>query len=103
VIDREAEMPFFTAEANGRPFVVLQAADEPAAVATLNNPMVVIELSTRSDADGKLIWAGVTPLKVRPATDEEVGKWNGANSNVICFLIDNTTMAPTRPGRTPYT
>jgi hypothetical protein len=49
-------MGFYTAEANGRPFVVFQAADKGDAVHILNNPMVVMELSTRNDADGRLIW-----------------------------------------------
>jgi hypothetical protein len=98
-------MAFYTAEANGRPFVVFQAADKDDAVRILNNPMVVIELSTRNDADGKLIWAGVTPLHVRPAMGQEYAKWLAAKqtASALVYLIDNTTTAPTRPGLTPYT
>jgi hypothetical protein len=97
-------MPFYTAEANGRPFVVFKAADKDDAIAILNNPMVVTELSTRNDSDGKLIWAGVTPLHVRPATGQEYAKWLAAKqaASALVFLIDNTTRAPTRPGLTPY-
>jgi len=97
---REAKMPFYTAEANGRPFVVFQAADKDDAVRILNNPMVVIELSTRNDVDGKLIWAGVTPLHVRPAMGQEYAKWLAAKqaASALVYLIENTTTAPTRPG-----
>lgn len=89
-------MPFYTAEANGRPFVVFKAADEDDAVSILTNPMVVTELSTRDDTGGKLIWAEVTPLHVRPATGQEYAKWLAANqvASALVFLIDNTTMAP---------
>jgi hypothetical protein len=45
-------MGFYTAEANGRPFVVFQAADKDDAVRILNNPMVVIELSTETMETG---------------------------------------------------
>lgn len=45
---------------------------------------------------GKLIWAEVTPLHVRPATGQEYAKWLAANqvASALVFLIDNTTMAP---------
>jgi len=98
-------MPFYTAEANERPFVVFKAADKDDAVSILNNPRVVTELSTRNDADGKLIWAGVTPLQVRPATGQEYAKWLTAKqaASALVFLIDNTTTAPIRLGLMPYT
>lgn len=98
-------MPFYTAEANGMPFVVFKAADKDSAVSLLNSPMVVTELSTRNDPDGKLIWAGVTPLHVRPATGQEYAKWLAAKqtASALVFLIDNTTSAPIRPGLTHYT
>ena len=98
-------MPFYTAEANGSPFVVFKAADKDSAVSLLNSPMVVTELSTRHDPDGKLIWAGVTPLHVRPATGQEYAKWLAAEqaASTLVFLIDNTTTAPIRRGLTPYT
>ena len=85
--------------------MVFKAADKDDAVSILNNPRVVTELSTRNDADGKLIWAGVTPLQVRPATGQEYAKWLAAKqaASALVFLIDNTARAPTRPGLTPYT
>ena len=84
--------------------MVFKAADKGDAVSILNNPMVVTELSTRNDTDGKLIWAGVTPLDVRPATGQEYAKWLAAKqvASALVFLIDNTTRASTRPGLTPY-
>jgi hypothetical protein len=98
-------MPFYTADANGKPFVVFKAADKDDAVSILNSTMVVSELRTRNDPDGKLIWAGVTPLHVRPATGQEYAKWLAAKQSVsaLVFLIDNTTRAPIRPGLAPYT
>ena len=84
--------------------MVFKAADKGDAVSILNNPMVVTELSTRNDTDGKLIWAGVTPLDVRRATGQEYAKWLAAKqvTSALVFLIDNTTRASTRPGLTPY-
>jgi hypothetical protein len=98
-------MPFYTAEANGRPFVVFKAVNKDEAVSFLNNPTVVTELTTRNDVDGKLIWAGVTPLHIRPAMGQEYAKWLAAKqeASALVFLIDDTTRAPTRPGLTPYT
>jgi hypothetical protein len=98
-------MPIYAAEANGIPFVVFEAADEAAARKYLDNPMLQIELSTRNDAStGKLVWAGVTPLVIRPATATEQEKRKTAivSPGTVVFLIE-TTMAPTRPGLTPFT
>ena len=79
--------------------MVFQAADKDDAVRILNNPMMVIELSTRNDADGKLIWAGITPLHVRPAMGQEYAKWLAVKqtASALVYLIDNTTTGVAGP------
>jgi hypothetical protein len=68
-------MPIYTAEANGTPFVALEAADEATAREVLERRQMQHDLSTRYDTAGKRVWGGVSLLVIRLATEPEREKF----------------------------